>query len=213
MYRNTSKRIISGMLMLVMLITLASVGKVEAKTTTNWKKIYKDFIIKWEPVLGLENDIQKFALVYVDSDAIPELYVEESWGQTLYRINNKSVEVIIEQNYRGRIEFSTNKKNIIYLSHSGGGGYDCNDYWFETYSNYEKGKTKDICYKSYYVEKAGYLYKIGNKSVSKNQYESKVKKLKKNSKMVTQPSKLYTKEQIVKKLSGSKQKDYAKAYK
>lgn len=165
------------------------------KNFGTWQEAYADFINKIHVTVRFSDDAFRYSLIYVDSDDIPELYIDTG--------TMASGEIIVSF-YDGNIgTMNRDRCGIKYIEHGGllynangaMGSYPCNVYMLErgkfseigTGCQYERVDEQENTYFDYYWE---------GRAVTETEYNAYINELIDTSKCV-EPSLLYLEDEIL----------------
>ncbi|MCI6204426.1 MAG: hypothetical protein MR663_11200 [Lachnospiraceae bacterium] len=170
---------------LIMLLTVAlflssvECSTVCADTTPDWRQMYLDYLNKNYKDKDL--DTYDAALIYVDNDDVPELYIN---SHETFAANELCLMLTIKNNKVKSFDISNEmmyyapKKNRMLCQY--GAGLSISGYW--KMSQMKNGKEKELCvaYRDQDLtqQKPFYYYHVNSKLVSKAKYQKAVKNMK-----------------------------------
>ena len=191
------KKIITIIMTIVLLFPCFGNMPVQARTKTDWQKLYQNYVSK----NYTDIDSYEAALIYIDKDDVPELYIKSSES---FMANDVCTIVTIKKNKVKTFDLSNQKmlyapkKNRMYC-HCGAGTFIIE---YLKISQIKNGKEKVlwnaiIDQDPTYNNKVVYDYYINNKKVSTKKYKAYVKKTTKKYKWKDVEKELKPLEQII----------------
>ena len=172
---------------LLVLVLLVPAYEAQAADSSNWKKLYIDYINDNPPT---EPDLSSYSLIYINDDDIPELWIEFGLGfegDALCNVSDGKLDVLRFSQYGlSYIE----RQNLFVVN---GGRMD--DYYSDVY-RIENGKFVRLYKGNYGAENNAnvqydakgdpiYRYYWDGKEVSKKEYEQALSSVFDDSKAVT----------------------------